>query len=494
MEVDFPGASSAQVEGSTTSRTSSTCRPCSSCRPRRASSSRSRAWRRRRTTVIIATDFDREGELIGADARDIVRSREPDVPVTRVRFSAITKDEIERAFAELGDDLARSSRRRASRGRTSTSIWGAVLTRYLTLAHQIKTRKPFGDVLSAGPRADADAQAHRGPREGARRVRARGLLGGARARSRTDGEEFAAAARHRPLQGRGGRRARCWTPSPAPTSGTRRPRSKRTQAQGRAARAVQHDVAHGGGRVRGPHPRADDARGRVALHERPHLATRASTTPSTRRASTSGRSCKTLAEVPVYREHAKRLLARAAQGDARRQGDDRPPADPPDRRGGPGEARRPGVEALQPRGAPLHGDAVRSRHRRGHERRHRRGRRALRREGRRGRWRRLPRHLPVRARRRTSTCRRWPRARPSSSSAPTMEAEADAAAGALLAGQAHPGDGEARPRHEGDPARHHPDAVRPQVRDERPDGADVQGHERHRARWRSTPSASPRRT
>ncbi len=99
--------------------------------------------------VIIATDFDREGELIGADARDVVVAVNPSVPVTRVRFSAITRDEIERAFAEeglLSEELAKAGATRQE----IDLVWGAVLTRYLTLALQRVTRKPFGDVLSSG--------------------------------------------------------------------------------------------------------------------------------------------------------------------------------------------------------------------------------------------------------------------------------------------------------------------------------------------------------
>ncbi|MDY0340089.1 MAG: DNA topoisomerase I [Coriobacteriia bacterium] len=99
--------------------------------------------------VIIATDYDREGELIGADARDVVRSVNKDVPVSRVRFSAITKEEIERAFAEegvLSEELAQAGETRQD----IDLIWGAVLTRYLTLALQTVTKKPFGDVLSSG--------------------------------------------------------------------------------------------------------------------------------------------------------------------------------------------------------------------------------------------------------------------------------------------------------------------------------------------------------
>jgi DNA topoisomerase-1 len=99
--------------------------------------------------VIIATDFDREGELIGADARDVVRTVNKTVPVSRVRFSAITKDEIERAFANegaLSEELAQAGETRQE----IDLIWGAVLTRYLTLTLQQVTRKPFGDVLSSG--------------------------------------------------------------------------------------------------------------------------------------------------------------------------------------------------------------------------------------------------------------------------------------------------------------------------------------------------------
>lgn len=100
-------------------------------------------------SVVIATDFDREGELIGADARDIVRSVAKDVPVSRVRFSAITKEEIERAFADPGEIMECLAQAGESR-QDIDLVWGATLTRYLTLAHQRKTRRAYGDVLSAG--------------------------------------------------------------------------------------------------------------------------------------------------------------------------------------------------------------------------------------------------------------------------------------------------------------------------------------------------------
>ena len=51
--------------------------------------------------VIIATDFDREGELIGVEALGLIQEVRPNVQVRRARFSALTKWDIERAFSNL---------------------------------------------------------------------------------------------------------------------------------------------------------------------------------------------------------------------------------------------------------------------------------------------------------------------------------------------------------------------------------------------------------
>ncbi len=83
--------------------------------------------------VIIATDFDREGELIGSDALAQVLSVNPDVPISRARYSAFTKYEIDTAFDNLVGldyDLAAAGESR----QFIDLIWGAVLTRYLTCA------------------------------------------------------------------------------------------------------------------------------------------------------------------------------------------------------------------------------------------------------------------------------------------------------------------------------------------------------------------------
>lgn len=83
--------------------------------------------------VIIATDFDREGELIGVDAINKIREVRPDVPVKRARFSALTPVEIKRVFASLEDpyyDLASAGEARQD----IDLIWGASLTRFISLA------------------------------------------------------------------------------------------------------------------------------------------------------------------------------------------------------------------------------------------------------------------------------------------------------------------------------------------------------------------------
>lgn len=96
-------------------------------------------------SIVIATDFDREGELIGYDAMHMVREVNGEAPISRARYSAITKPEITRAFSDLTEvdeslALAGESRQYID------LIWGAVLTRYLTIVK----RAGMGSVRSAG--------------------------------------------------------------------------------------------------------------------------------------------------------------------------------------------------------------------------------------------------------------------------------------------------------------------------------------------------------
>ncbi len=81
--------------------------------------------------IIIATDYDREGELIGMET-----VREANADMTRVRrakFSALTKGEVEEAFDNLADpdkNLADAAEAR----QIIDLAWGAVLTRLISLS------------------------------------------------------------------------------------------------------------------------------------------------------------------------------------------------------------------------------------------------------------------------------------------------------------------------------------------------------------------------
>ena len=97
--------------------------------------------------VVIATDFDREGELIGVEALSLVfeaNSKLADY-VERARFSALTKSEVAQAF----DDLVEVSKELAAAGEARQDIdliWGATLTRWVSRA----TKRYGSAFLSVG--------------------------------------------------------------------------------------------------------------------------------------------------------------------------------------------------------------------------------------------------------------------------------------------------------------------------------------------------------
>ncbi len=96
-------------------------------------------------SICIATDFDREGELIGSDALSCIKEVNESVPVSRARYSAFTKEEITHAFA----NLAKLDENLAAAGESRQDIdliWGAALTRYLTLVKFAG----YGNVRSSG--------------------------------------------------------------------------------------------------------------------------------------------------------------------------------------------------------------------------------------------------------------------------------------------------------------------------------------------------------
>jgi DNA topoisomerase-1 len=114
--------------------------------------------------IVIATDYDREGELIGLEALEQIIESNPGAvgdaakgdgdaavllaarpPVKRARYSALTKDEIERAFSEL-DDLSYDLAYAGAARQDIDLIWGATLTRAVSLA----TRRFGSNFLSVG--------------------------------------------------------------------------------------------------------------------------------------------------------------------------------------------------------------------------------------------------------------------------------------------------------------------------------------------------------
>ncbi|MDD4250490.1 MAG: DNA topoisomerase I, partial [Methanosarcina sp.] len=83
--------------------------------------------------VTIGTDYDREGELIGVEALNIIQKVNPDIPFDRVRYSAITPKAIEVAFANptnVDFNLADAGHSR----QVIDLVWGAALTRYISLS------------------------------------------------------------------------------------------------------------------------------------------------------------------------------------------------------------------------------------------------------------------------------------------------------------------------------------------------------------------------
>ncbi|MFH1391390.1 MAG: DNA topoisomerase I [Candidatus Diapherotrites archaeon] len=82
--------------------------------------------------VIIATDADREGESIGVEALNYVQASNPKIKVKRAYFSAITKTDIEESFSNLVE-LDRNFADSADARREIDLIWGAVLTRFMSL-------------------------------------------------------------------------------------------------------------------------------------------------------------------------------------------------------------------------------------------------------------------------------------------------------------------------------------------------------------------------
>jgi len=84
--------------------------------------------------IIVATDFDREGELIGVEAVNLIKDQNPNIKnITRARFSALTDYEVKNAFNQLVEVDYNLSNAGEAR-QIIDLVWGAVLTRFISLA------------------------------------------------------------------------------------------------------------------------------------------------------------------------------------------------------------------------------------------------------------------------------------------------------------------------------------------------------------------------
>ncbi|MBN1390618.1 MAG: DNA topoisomerase I [Candidatus Thermoplasmatota archaeon] len=95
--------------------------------------------------IYIATDFDREGELIGREAVDHALGSDAVDSVYRAHFSSLTEPEVKHSFS----NLTRLNKALASAAETRQVldlIWGATLTRFISLA----SNRLWQDFLSVG--------------------------------------------------------------------------------------------------------------------------------------------------------------------------------------------------------------------------------------------------------------------------------------------------------------------------------------------------------
>ena len=401
--------------------------------------------------------------------------------VKRARYSALTKEEIEEAFTnlvELSEPLARAGEARQD----IDLIWGATLTRFVSLA----TGRLGSQFLSVG-RVQSPTLAIVVERELERRAHV----------PKPYWEVFATfehpdGAVHRAPQGGqvlgGGARRR-------PRSRARRApgvvKSVESQAQhAPAADAVQHDRVHErrvvGRRVAG----ARDADRRGPLHGRVHLLSAhgqhrlPEVAAGARAAADRSRRCRAFKEAAPIAERDKLEPTRG-----KKETTDHPPIYPTqalDPSVLPDDGHRKIYELVVRRflatfADPSVSESTRADIEAGTETYFVRGNvlvepgflavypyGALQ-----GRGDPEARGGPGAGARRAEheRCRTAPRTRPQCRTNPWFDAQGDPAAVAHRPGQADRDDGGARPRHEGDAPRHHPEALRPRLRPGQPDRA-----------------------
>ncbi|MEM3095603.1 MAG: DNA topoisomerase [Nitrososphaerota archaeon] len=92
-------------------------------------------------SLVVATDNDSEGELIGSEILGLYRYvRGADVPYARMRFNSVDRRELARSWSSLEPELRWTWVSKARFRQTFDLITGAAFTRLLTQATRNKTR------------------------------------------------------------------------------------------------------------------------------------------------------------------------------------------------------------------------------------------------------------------------------------------------------------------------------------------------------------------
>lgn len=99
--------------------------------------------------LIIWTDCDREGENIGFEIIDVVKSVKPNIPVYRAKFSEITAPSVRRALANLEAPDQLQSDAVDVRSELDLRI-GAAFTRYQSIRLQKMFPEEIQSVVSYG--------------------------------------------------------------------------------------------------------------------------------------------------------------------------------------------------------------------------------------------------------------------------------------------------------------------------------------------------------
>ena len=441
---------------------------------------------------MIATDYDREGELIGLEALEEILDANPKLardgpsePCRRASSAPVL------GAHQGGDRGGLRQPRRAVRAagprRRGAPGHRPDLGRDADALRLARDRPPRLAVPVRRPRAEPDARDRRRARAGAARARAPSPTGRCSPRS-----SIPTASSPRTTR---------WTSSGRRPR--RRPRSPDTTQPGR--RQV--------GRVEAQHAQARRRRSTRPPSRAPRRRSGVSPARAMRIAEdlymdgfiSYPRTDNTvypkslpvrellqsISQVPAFKEAAPLAERDELEPDARQEGDHRPPADLPDAGARPERAaRRRPPQDLRAGRAPLPRDVRRPVGVGVDARRHRgRHRDLLRARQRAGRARASSRSIHTGAPR-TRRSRRSRRARSCALAEPARRAaarrrgdeaagraepvgrrEGDPAAVAHRPGQADRDDGGARPRHEGDAPRHHPEALRPRLHPGQPDRA-----------------------